>query len=84
MLDDVGKEIVSEWKKKSKVIDEKRKTIRDRLDALRDKIRTPVTEWEKAEEDRVRAEIRAEEERLEAERQKERDAKKAKRPTESK
>jgi hypothetical protein len=61
-LDNAGKEIVSVWKKKAAVVDAERRKIRERLDALRDEIRKPVTEYEEAEA------AKAEAERLEAER----------------
>lgn len=45
-LDGLGKELVSDWKAKSKAVDANRKAMRDRLDALRDEARRPLTEWE--------------------------------------
>lgn len=41
VLDDLGKDLVAEWKKQSKAVDEQRKTARDFLDALRDEVRQP-------------------------------------------
>lgn len=61
-LDGLGKDLVAELKEVPKLIDANRKTVRDRLDALRDKARQPVTDWE-AEQDRIKAE---EEARLQA------------------
>jgi len=58
-LDNMGKELVSEWKAKSKGVDAERKLIRDRLDALRDEIRQPLTDWEDAEKLREQAEREA-------------------------
>ena len=52
-LDDMGKEVVAEWKTKSGKVDAERKIIRDRLDALRDEVRGPLTAWEEAEKRRV-------------------------------
>ena len=46
MIDNAGKELVSEWKTKANVIDVERKVIRERLDALKVEIRQPLTEWE--------------------------------------
>lgn len=60
VLDDLGKGLVTEWKAKSALVDASRKTVRDSLDALRDKTRQPLTEWEAAEEARVAAELAAE------------------------
>lgn len=52
-LDDLGKDYVAEIKKQAGVIDAKRKLIRDRLDALKDEVRAPLTAWEDAEKARV-------------------------------
>ncbi|WP_157066595.1 hypothetical protein [Hyphomicrobium sulfonivorans] len=52
-LDAVGKEIVDEAKEIPKRIDANRKHIKDTLDAWRDEVRQPVTDWETAEEARV-------------------------------
>lgn len=54
-LDGLGKDLVAELKEVPKLIDANRKTVRDRLDALRDKARQPYTDWE-AEQDRIAAE----------------------------
>lgn len=63
-LDNLGKELVASWKEQSKAVDSSRKHIRDYLDALRDEVRQPLTEYEKeqerlAEEARIKAEIEA-------------------------
>ncbi|VIO73849.1 hypothetical protein [Bradyrhizobium ivorense] len=52
-LDEIGKEHVADIKAKSAAIDKERKTLRDRLDALKDAVRKPVTDWEAAEANRV-------------------------------
>lgn len=66
-LDDLGKQLVSEWKTKSAAVDKERKRVRDELDALRDQVRKPLTDWE-AEQERTAAEAaRIEAERIEAE-----------------
>lgn len=54
-LDGLGKDLVAELKEVPKLIDANRKTVRDRLDVLRDKARQPYTEWE-AEQERIKAE----------------------------
>lgn len=54
-LDGLGKDLVADLKEIPKLIDANRKTVRDRLDALRDKVRQPLTEWE-AEQERIKAE----------------------------
>lgn len=46
LIDDLGKEVVSGWKKKAKVIDGHRKTARDFLDDLKNTARQPLTDWE--------------------------------------
>lgn len=68
-IDNAGKELVSEWKEKSKKVDAARKKARDFLDDLRDQIRAPLNEWEE-EQARKQREIEeaAERARQEAER----------------
>lgn len=48
-LDELGKDLVSEWKQKSAAVDKERKRIRDTLDELAKEVRKPVTEWEEEE-----------------------------------
>lgn len=62
-LDGLGKDLVTEYKEVPKKIDASRKVVRDRLDALKEKVLQPKLEWE-AEQDRLKAE---EEARLAAE-----------------
>jgi len=62
IIDDLGKDIVSEWKRQSKVYDVQRKKARDFLDALKEEVQEPLTVW-KAEQ----ARLKAEEERRERE-----------------
>jgi colicin import membrane protein len=52
-LDDMGKDLVADIKAKSAAIDKERKTVRDRLDALKEEVRSPLTAWEEAEKKRV-------------------------------
>ena len=52
-LDAVGKDLVDQYKEIPKKIDANRKRIRDELDALKDEVRKPLTEWEEAEKARV-------------------------------
>lgn len=54
-IDNAGKDLVAELKALPKQIDESRRLVRERLDALKDEIRRPLTEWE-AEQDRIKAE----------------------------
>lgn len=54
-LDEMGKNFVAELKKAAGVVDADRRIIRDRLDALKDEVRRPVTEYEAAEDKRIAA-----------------------------
>jgi hypothetical protein len=45
-IDDIGKDLVADWKEKAKKVDNERKRARDFLDALKDEIRQPLTQWE--------------------------------------
>lgn len=47
-LDDLGKQLVSDWKAKASAVDAERRTIRERLDTLKDEVRKPLTDWENA------------------------------------
>ena len=62
-IDGLGKDLVSEWKAKSKAVDANRKAARDALDELKAEARAPLTEWEQ-EQERIAAEEAA---RIEAE-----------------
>lgn len=53
-MDDFGKEYVSKIKLRSSAIDAERKRMRDTLDQLRDDTRKPLTDWENAEESRLK------------------------------
>lgn len=52
-VDDIGKALVAEYKAIPAKIDATRKRLRDELDAIKDEVRRPLTEWENAEKDRV-------------------------------
>jgi hypothetical protein len=54
-LDDAGKKLTEDIKRQAGQIDAARKKIRDQLDALRDEVRKPLTDWEAAEELRVQS-----------------------------
>jgi len=54
-LDDMGKELVGDWKAKAKIVDGSRKKMRDELDDLKIQARKPLTDWENKEKDRVQA-----------------------------
>lgn len=62
-IDNAGKDLVADLKALPKQIDESRRVVRERLDALKDEVRRPLTEWE-AEQALIAAEKAAEEERL--------------------
>lgn len=53
-IDAAGKKLVEGIKAEAKVIDDERKKARDYLDALKDEIRKPLTDFENAEKERVR------------------------------
>lgn len=61
-VDDLGKELVSDEKKRLKLIDQERSTVWDEFEALQKEARKPLTDWEDAEKFRI-----AEHERLIAE-----------------
>lgn len=52
-LDGVGKELVDKLKEMPKKVDASRKAVRDTLDAWKDEVRKPLTDWENAEAARV-------------------------------
>jgi hypothetical protein len=52
-LDGMGKELVDRLKEQPKLVDAERKRIRDTLDAWRDEVRKPLTEYEESEKARV-------------------------------
>ncbi|WP_337086447.1 hypothetical protein [Klebsiella pneumoniae] len=54
-IDNAGKDLVAELKALPKQIDESRRIVRERLDALKDEVRRPLTEWEE-EQERIKAE----------------------------
>lgn len=57
-LDGLGKDLVAELKEIPKLIDANRKTVRDRLDELKEKARQPLTDYE-AEQERIKQEEEA-------------------------
>lgn len=61
VLDNLGKNLVSDWKQTAKQVDATRKIARDALDDLRDEVRKPLTDWEEAEAARLAAEQLAKE-----------------------
>lgn len=64
-IDEAGKQLVADWKARAAKVDEARRKARDYLDALKDEVRKPLTEWE---EEQARVEREAQEKaRLERE-----------------
>lgn len=59
VLEELGVNLVAEWKEKAKKVDAARKKSRDYLDNLRDEVRQPLTDWEAAEELRIDEEKKA-------------------------
>lgn len=53
-IDNAGKDLVAELKALPKQIDESRRIVRERLDALKNEVRKPLTEWE-VEQERIKA-----------------------------
>jgi hypothetical protein len=54
-LDEQGKDLASAIKKQTGEIDAERKRVRDELDALKDEVRKPLTDWENAGKERIAA-----------------------------
>jgi len=54
-LDGLGKEYVTLLKELPKQVDAERKVMRDRLDALKEEVRKPLTDWEEARDRRIAA-----------------------------
>lgn len=54
-IDAAGKKLNEDARKQINVVDASRRTIRDKLDALADQVRKPLTDWENAEKARVEA-----------------------------
>ena len=66
LIDGLGKDLVSDWKKKAKAIDDHRKTARDFLDDLKVKVRQPLTDWETVEAEKKEEADRKEREKVDA------------------
>ncbi|MEC7798104.1 MAG: hypothetical protein VX755_12385 [Pseudomonadota bacterium] len=54
-IDAAGKLLNEEARAKINLVDAARRDIRDKLDALKDEVRRPLTEWEAREEERIAA-----------------------------
>jgi colicin import membrane protein len=52
-LDKMGKDLVAGWKEQANRVDQERSRIWGRLEALQKEIRSPLTEWENKEKDRI-------------------------------
>jgi colicin import membrane protein len=64
-IDEAGKTLVAEMKKRPALVDASRRKIREALDDLAIEIREPVTQWE-AEQERIKAEEKFNTDHLEA------------------
>ncbi len=53
-IDDAGKKLNEEARARINAVDESRREIRAQLDALRDDVRRPLTDWEEAEKERAK------------------------------
>ena len=51
-IDKAGKTLTEEWRIKTKAVNDARKPLWDRFEALQARVRGPLTEWEKAEDAR--------------------------------
>jgi colicin import membrane protein len=51
-IDDQGKTLTEDARKQIEAVNGERKIARDRLDALKDEVRKPLTDWEQADKDR--------------------------------
>ena len=65
LIDGLGKDLVSDWKKKAKAIDDHRKKARDFLDDLKVEVRKPLTGWEAEETVKKEEADRLEREKIE-------------------
>lgn len=54
-IDDQGKSLTEEMRITVNAVNQERSKARERLDALKDEIRKPLTDWEQADKDRVAA-----------------------------
>lgn len=52
-LDTAGKDFVADLKNQAKIVDERRRGVREQLDTLRDEIRGPLNRWEENEQARI-------------------------------
>jgi hypothetical protein len=52
-FDEMGKDLVSDWKKQAKAVDQERSRVWDRLEALQAEVRKPLDEYEAAEKKRT-------------------------------
>lgn len=61
-LDELGKNLTDDWRKKTNAVNASRKEMRERLDTLRDDVRRPLTDWENDEKEREETALAALEE----------------------
>lgn len=58
-LDKAGKELGEDYFRRKQAIDEERRKVRERLDALKEKVREPLTRYENMEKERVEGHTQA-------------------------
>lgn len=58
-LDALGKGLTDEWRQRTDAVNAERRLIRERLDALADEVRQPLTDWENKDKARIAAHERA-------------------------
>lgn len=51
-IDKIGKNLTEDWRKKTKAVNDERKKVTEQLDALRDEINLPLTQWEAEEKEK--------------------------------
>lgn len=52
-LDEMGKNLMADKKAEIDAVNAERKKVRDRLDALKDEVRRPLTDWENAQKEHI-------------------------------
>lgn len=52
-LDEMGKNLMADKKAEIDAVNAERKKVRDRLDALKDEVRKPLTDWENAQKEHI-------------------------------
>jgi len=53
MLDKAGKSLTDEWREKTSLVNIERRKVKEELDALKEEVRKPLTDWENKEKERI-------------------------------